>query len=70
MRRGNVRRLLKRLFYGKPGSDRLPRLTDDERAWVIEQLADQIDGVQELLQVDMSRWKTAPTRTSPLLQTP
>ena len=40
MRRGNVRGLLKRLFYGKPGSDRLPRLTDDERAWVIEHAGD------------------------------
>lgn len=55
MRRGNVRRFSKRLFYGKPGSDMRPRLTDDERAWVIEQFADDIDGVQELLPVDMSR---------------
>jgi len=51
---------LKRLFYGKPGSHKLPRLTDEDRQWLVKQLGDEIDGLEEFLKVDLSHWKTIP----------
>ena len=51
---------LKTLFYGKPGGDNLPRMTDADREWVIDQLSDEIDGLQDLLQVGLSHWKQTP----------
>ena len=49
---------LKSLFYGTSGSNRLPRLSAEDRAWINEQLADEIDSLEDLLDADLSHWKT------------
>ncbi len=54
---------LKTLFYGKAGSSKLPRLTDDDRHWITNQLSDEISGLEELLEIDLSHWKTVPCKT-------
>jgi hypothetical protein len=49
---------LKRLFFGKPGaSDRLPTLKPEDRRWLLERLAPEIDRLEEILELDLSAWK-------------
>lgn len=53
---------LKPLLFGRPGGAKLPALHDDDRRWLADQLADEIDDLEQLLNVDLAHWKSTSDR--------
>lgn len=47
---------LKSLLFGKPGAP-VPRLTQSERRWLMDCLHPEIDKLEAILQMDLSRWR-------------
>jgi hypothetical protein len=52
---------LKPLIFGRPGSKPLPALTDEDRDWMISQLRQEISELEEILDLDLSHWRTVST---------
>lgn len=50
---------LKEVFFGKPGGKELPKLSEDDRAWLSEMLAQEVVELEDMLGVDLSRWKVS-----------
>ena len=53
------RRGLKEVFFGRPGDIPIPKMSDADCSYVLTQLADEIDQLEEILSVDLSHWKAA-----------
>ncbi len=48
---------LKDVFFGKPGRGNVPCLAPDDRAWLLERLAPEVDRLERTLAIDLAHWR-------------